>query len=54
MHTMVGVEKTLDFLQKTRICTRKWHLERLVEEHEVQHQEEEEAEGQEQGGEQEE
>ena len=57
MHTKIGIEKTLDFLQKTRICTRKWHLERLVEEHEEENEEEyeeEEAEGQEQEEEQEE
>ena len=28
MHTKIGIEKTLGFLKETRLCTRKWHLER--------------------------
>ena len=32
MHTKIGIEKTLDFLRDTRICTRRWHLERWQEE----------------------
>jgi hypothetical protein len=28
MHTKIGIEKTLGFLRETRLCTRKWHLER--------------------------
>jgi hypothetical protein len=42
MHTKIGIEKTLDFLKKTRLCTRKWFLERRQEE-EQEEQEEEEA-----------
>lgn len=32
MHTKTGIEKTLSFLKETRLCTRKWHLERRQEE----------------------
>ena len=32
MHTKTGIETTLDFLKETRIATRKWHLERRLEE----------------------
>lgn len=28
MHTKIGIVKTLGFLKETRLCTRKWHLER--------------------------
>ena len=28
MHTRIGIGKTLGFLKETKICTRKWHLER--------------------------
>ena len=28
MHTKIGIEKTLGFLKETRLCTRKWYLER--------------------------
>lgn len=28
MHTKIGIEKTLEFLKTTRLCTRKWYLER--------------------------
>ena len=28
MYTKIGIEKTLGFLKETRLCTRKWHLER--------------------------
>ena len=28
MHTKIGIEKILGFLKETRLCTRKWHLER--------------------------
>lgn len=38
MHTKIGIEKTLDFLKDTRICTRKWHLERRQEEQAEQEQ----------------
>ncbi len=41
MHTKIGIEKTLDFLKESRICTRMWYLERRQEEQ----QEEEEEEG---------
>ena len=32
MHTKIGIGKTLSFLKETRLCTRKWHLERGQEE----------------------
>ena len=32
MHTKIGIGKTLSFLKETRLCTRKWHLEREQEE----------------------
>ena len=32
MHTKIGIRKTLSFLKETRLCTRKWHLERRQEE----------------------
>ena len=32
MHTKIGIGKTLGFLRETRLCTRKWHLERGQEE----------------------
>jgi hypothetical protein len=32
LQTKIEIEKTLLFLQKMRLCTRKWHLERMVEE----------------------
>ena len=41
LHTKIGIEKTLEFLQQTRICTRKWHLERMVEEGQEEESEEE-------------
>ena len=44
MHTKIGIEKTLDFLKNTRLCTRKWQLERRQEEEQEQEQEEEEEE----------
>jgi hypothetical protein len=31
LHTKTGIEKTLGFLKKTRIVTRKWHLARREE-----------------------
>jgi ribonuclease HI len=31
LHTKIGIEHTLDFLNETRICTRKWHLARGLE-----------------------
>jgi hypothetical protein len=31
MYTKIGIEKTLNFLKETRLCTRKWHLERRQE-----------------------
>ncbi len=31
MHTKIGIERALDFLKDSRICTRKWHLERTQE-----------------------
>ena len=31
MYTKIGIEKTLNFLKNTGLCTRKWHLERSVE-----------------------
>ena len=31
-HTKIGILKTLEFLQKTGIATRKWHLERVERE----------------------
>jgi ribonuclease HI len=34
LHTKTGIEKTLAFLKETRIVTRKWHLERTLEEEE--------------------
>ena len=40
LHSKQGIEKTLNFLERTRIGTRKWHLGQLEEEHE-----EEEGEG---------
>ncbi len=39
MHTKIGIERTLDFLKDSRICTRKWHLERKQEEAEQEEQE---------------
>ena len=48
MHTKIGIEKTLDFLKNTRLCTRKWHLERSQEtEQEEEEEEPEEEEGEE-------
>jgi hypothetical protein len=41
MHTKIGIEKTLDFVKDTRICTRKWHLERRQEEQAEQEEQEE-------------
>ncbi len=38
MHTKIGIEKTLDFLRDTRICTRRWHLEQWQEEQAEQEQ----------------
>ena len=35
LHTTTGIRKTLDFLEETRIVTRKWHLERKKEVREV-------------------
>jgi hypothetical protein len=32
LHTKIGIERTLDFLKDSRICARKWHLERRQEE----------------------
>ena len=32
LHTKTGIETTLEFLKETRIATRKWHLERRLEE----------------------
>ena len=32
LHTRVGIEKTLGFIQSTRVSTRKWHLARSEEE----------------------
>jgi hypothetical protein len=46
MYTKIRIEKTLDFLQKTWLCTRKWHLERKQEEHEELQEEEEQEEEQ--------
>jgi hypothetical protein len=34
LHTKIRIEKTLVFLKTTGIATRKWHLERRVEEEE--------------------
>ena len=28
MHTKISIKKILGFLKETRLCTRKWHLER--------------------------
>lgn len=28
LHTTVGIQHTLEYLKSTRICTRKWHIER--------------------------
>jgi hypothetical protein len=45
VHTKIEIEKTLDFLKNTRLCTRKWHLERSQEaEQEVEEGQEEEEE----------
>jgi hypothetical protein len=30
MHTKLGISHLLVFLQNTKICTRKWHLERAI------------------------
>ena len=35
MHTKIRIKKTLSFLKETRLCTRKWHLERKQEEEET-------------------
>jgi hypothetical protein len=35
MHTKIGIEKTLGFLKQTRLCSKKWHLEREQEVGEV-------------------
>ena len=32
LYTKTGIETTLEFLKETRIATRKWHLERRLEE----------------------
>jgi hypothetical protein len=32
MYTKIGIGNTLSFLKETRLCTRKWHLERIQEE----------------------
>ena len=42
MHTKIGIEKTLNFLKNTRVCTRKWHLERSQEAEQQEEDEEEE------------
>jgi ribonuclease HI len=34
MHTKIGIEKTLRFIEKTKIATRGWHLERAAREEE--------------------
>ena len=44
MHTKIGIEKTLEFLKNTRLCTRKWHLERSQEEEQEEDEEEEQEE----------
>jgi len=41
LNTKIGIEKTLEFLRSTRICTRKWHLERRQEDLEPEEEEEE-------------
>jgi hypothetical protein len=41
LHSTLGIEATLQFLQTTRICTRQWHLQRREEDSE----DEEEGEG---------
>lgn len=42
MHTKTGIEKTLDFLKETKLCTRKWYLERREEDEQQDGQQEEE------------
>jgi hypothetical protein len=41
MHTKIGIEKTLEFLKNTRLCTRKWYLERSQETEQEEEEEEE-------------
>jgi hypothetical protein len=35
LHTKIGIEHILGFLKETRICSRRWHLERGLEEEEA-------------------
>ena len=42
IYTKIGIEKTLNFLKNTGLCTRKWHLERSVELEQEEEEEEEE------------
>jgi hypothetical protein len=46
MHTKIGIEKTINFLKNTRLCSRRWHLERSqeVEQEEEEGEEEEDEE----------
>jgi ribonuclease HI len=32
LHTQIGIERTIEFLKNTSICTRKWHLARIASE----------------------
>ena len=41
MHTKIGIEKTLNFLKSTRLCTREWHLERSQEAEQEEEEEQE-------------
>ena len=41
LHTKAGIEKTIDFLNETSICTRKWHLTRTELEEEEDNDEDE-------------
>lgn len=42
LHTQIGIVKTLEFLQETKILTRKWHLERVEREGEEEEEGEDE------------
>lgn len=35
LHTDIGIVKTIDFLKKTRISTRRWHIERCSDEEDI-------------------
>jgi hypothetical protein len=43
MHTKIGIEKTLNFLKNTGLCTRKWHLKRSQETEQEEKEEKEQA-----------